>query len=363
MSLPLGSASGIERTEACAASVVLPRIARASEPEAERGTSIHNFARAVLAGAPRDKALAAVTEPAWRETCEHLDLTRLGGDLHDVRSEVAYALDVVGRTARELGVNIARGYTGIGDVELPGSCDIEGTRFDDVPVVLDIKTGWEPVAPCAENPQIMFFAWVRMLLTGAPAVEGRIAYVREDGSVRLDSHTFERFDLECFADGLEEMAGLVIATRRAYAAGATVQVARGSHCRYCEAMPFCPAFTQLARTMATDLVDVRASIAELTPAQAGVAWSKAKAVETLLEEVLDALKERARLAPIPTPEGKLVKAIPMKGREFFDTQAAIAMLRAKGATADEVGTLYRVGPPGEQIRAVNPPKTRRGRAA
>lgn len=354
---PNGTASAIERTLECAASVVLPQVRRASTSASSRGTVIHEYARAVLVGTARETALAAV--PAeWRDTCAHLDFSKLGGDLSDVRCEMAYAYDVVARTARELGSNIGRDYGrfAITATEIPGSDDIEGMRIDGVPVALDIKTGFERVTACSENAQIMFFALVLMLRTGADEVEGRIAYVREDGSVSIDAHTFSRFDLETFADALEDGHASINAARRVFLAGGAPAVTEGSHCKYCASMSACPAYVSLARTMATDVDSIAGKLETLTDEQAGAAWAKAKAVESLLERVLDALKARARQSPLPTPGGKLVKAIPMKGRESFNHGAAIDMLRTKGASPEEIRGLYRIGEPGEQVREVAAPK-------
>jgi hypothetical protein len=356
MGLPNGSASGIERMLRCAASVVLPQV-YSSDSYAERGKGIHGYVRAVLAGTPPDVALAAVDDD-HRETCRRIDWHGLGGDLRDVRSEVAYAIDVRTRTARELGVNVAREYRlfNLTEDEIPGSLDIEGTRFDGIPVILDLKTGWGDVTPAEDNGQLRFFAAARRLLTDAPEVEVRIARLREDGSIRPDSSIVTALDVDCFLDELEDGLSFVRSARKALESGPGVNVSTGSHCRYCPAMSACPAYVNLALAVAGEVSALTMSVSNLTSEQAGVAWRKAKQVDALLESVFDALKARARQEPIALDGGKIIKPIEVNRRDF-SSGAALALLRAFGASEAQIAGLYRAHTI-EQIREVNAPSAK-----
>jgi len=341
------SASGLERALACESSVVLPQVNTSTEPAA-RGTSIHAFVRRVLAGVSKEKALAHV-EVEHRPTCELIDFRKLGSDLTDVRAEVAYAYDARTRAVRVVGVNIGRNYGPMGPSEIAGTNDFEGTRFDGVPVVADVKTGM-PVTACAENPQMKFHALVRMIATGAQEVEARILYVREGGDVYADCYTFDLFELESFGDELAELLGRVESAFAQYAEKGHARLSTGDHCRYCGALVSCPAYVSLARTMATDLEDIGARIAALSPEEAGVAWEKAKRIEKLLENVLDGMKAYAIQNTIPLPNGQTVKSVTFE-RNDFSRNEALVMLRKKGATDAEVGSLY-VPHEVEQVRTV-----------
>ena len=74
------------------------------------------------------------------------------------------------------------------------------------------------------------------------------------------------------------------------------------------------------------------------------------------------LKERAVQETLPTRVGKELRPITF-ARPHFDVAAAMALLRAKGATDDEVDSLYRTVRV-EQVRELNTKNTkRRGKAS
>ena len=353
-----GSASATERTLACPASLALPKVHRSSA-YAERGHGIHAFVRAVLAGVPHAAAVAAVDEEHLG-TCNRMQVSALVGDLYNVRCEVAYALDPIARTARFLGVDVGRNYEqfNLGPNEIPGSLDIEGTNFTDVPVVRDLKTGYLDVTDAEDNGQGLFFAAVKYLMTGAPEVIFEILKLRPDGSlVTVSSATYTAFELDSFLDSLEEALVESRAARRVYLAGGTPDVTVGTWCRFCESMESCPAYMRLAKSMASDVADIETRVDHLTLPEAGVAWRKAKTIEAMLKRVLEALKSRARQEPLPIDGGKQVKAISF-GRSDFDRDLALAMLRERGATDAEIAVLFRESEV-EQIREVNDPNAAR----
>ena len=324
------SASALARAIECPASVALPQVATTSDA-ARRGSQIHGYIAARLAGVSRASALALV-DAEHHPTCEGIDFAKVGGDLSAVKAEAAYAYDVRQRSVRLVGHNVGRNYGPMGDNEIAGTNDFEGLRLDGVPVVADVKTG-QPVTACRENPQMMFHALVQMIRTGASEVDARIIYVREDGGVKLDSWTFDVFTLEEFADELDVMLGRVTRARLAVAQG-DVRVSTGDHCRYCPALQACPAYVSLARTMATDLDGVAQKIAALAPDDAGKAWALLDRVGKIYDVTKDALKAYATQQPIPLPNGQMVKEVPYE-RSAFNQGAAIALLRGKGATDED----------------------------
>lgn len=346
------TASGLERVGECEASHVLPAV-HVSTGYARRGQEIASFIRRVLGGMSRIDAAAFVSDPTWRTTCLLLDFTRLVGDLSSVRGEMAYSLDVQTDAVRELGSNLGRNYPALGENEIGGTDDIEGERIDGVPVVIDVKTG-QPVTSCRENPQIMFFARIRQLLTGAPEVEGRIAYVSDDGHVELDTAMFSAFDLDSFGDDLAEIVRRVAAARARLAAGEVLTVSSGSHCRYCPAMAACPRYTALARTMVDDVADMTARLGAMTPEQQGIAYEKAKEIEKFLAVVLDGMKELARQNAIPLRSGKVYKET-RSTSTHLDTPRALTLLRERGVTDEQIADLYK-STPTFPVKVVNGPK-------
>lgn len=348
-----GSASGAERLIACAPSVVLPQAHWSSQYTA-RGHTLHGFTRNVMTGIHPDIALARLDEE-HRATAKAIQWSKLGGDLHDVRSEVAYAIDPFRRTARELGVDIQRRYHehGITPDELPGSNDLEGTRIDDVPVIVDLKFGWERVTAAEENAQLHVFAAAKAWMLNVPEVEVRIAYVRPSGKVELDSATIGRLEIDCFADEVEDAIVRSREMRRRYLAGGPVDVNPGPHCRWCGGMENCSAYTSLARSMLSDLSDVEARLTLLTPEQAGNAYNLMARAALILERVENALKARAKQEPIPVADGKVLRAISYPQAKFSQT-AAVDLLKTKGASEEELAGLYTIAQV-EQVRVTNVP--------
>lgn len=351
------TASALERVFACPDSHLLDAT-YATTKYAERGTEIARCIRNVVGGMSCEDAAKLVRNEAWRKTCLALDFRRLVGDLANVRGEVAYALDVVLDDVRELGSNLGRKYPPTSETEFVGTCDLEGERMDGVPVVIDVKSG-QRVTDARENPQVMFFARVRQLLTKAPRVEGRLAYVSEDGDIDLDWHEFDPFSLEIFHDDLRGLHATLGGRKASLASGGRVVVASGTHCKYCPAMVACPRYTGLARTMLSDITEIQARIAAMTPAERGAAWEKARDIEHLVEHVIDGLKATARHSPIPLPGGKEVREMPWR-TTAFDQQKAVTLLRTLGATDEQIASL-KVTRETTQVRTGNVPGSGGGR--
>lgn len=347
---PRATASALERVFECPASVVLPQITTTSE-WAARGTTIHGFARNIIAGVPYPDAIAQV-EPEWQEICRAVDFSRLGADLRAVRAEAAYAWNVHTRTARFLGLNIGREYE-VERGEIPGTNDIEGVRLDGVPVVIDIKTG-QRVTVCRDNPQMMFHALMARSRTGAEEVQARILYIAPDGSVSPDTWVFDSFDLDAFADDLEKVENAIDQAEAQLAEKGTVTVHTGDWCKHCPAMQVCPAYVGMARRMVTDLDDVRVKLETLTPEEQGRAWVIAKQAEVLAETVLDGLKKIVKAnGPIPLADGSSVRSLSFV-RNDFNGKAALKLLRDKGVPSEEIQRVCYKDRITEQVRRMVP---------
>ena len=358
-----GSASGVERLMACAPSGFLPQ-SDVTNRWQERGSVVDGFVRSVLSGTPIEYALKLIEDKATRETCRKLDFRRLGGDLSEVRCQVAYAIDIRTRTARELGVGINRAYAScaLNDNEMPGTDDIEGIAFvHRGPCVLDVKAGYQLVTRCEDNGQMRFYCAAKMLVTGADAVEGRIAYVKPTGAVIVDSHMFTALELDTFLDELEDAVARAREQKRRYLAGGPLSVATGEHCKYCGALSWCPEYTRLAKAMLGEALDIEQRVSELTLPEAGAAYLKANDMQTILDRIFHALDARARQEWIPTRPGKAIRPLVYE-RRSFDTGAAIELLKKLGATDEEINSLYHAVAV-EQIREMNDTRPKKGREA
>jgi len=348
------TASALERALECPASEVMPRVL-SSSAYSDRGNNLHAFTRRVVRGVPIEDALVHVAEK-WQPTAKAIDFRKLTAGLADIRSERAFAIDTEAQTVRFLGEDIGRRYPERTRAEFAGTEDIGAVAsYTKRPVTIDVKTGWEPVSPPDENAQIQFFAARAYLDTGATEVEGRIAYIRESGAVHFDTHVFKRIEIEDFLDDLAELVPRIEAARAQLAETGMVTVAPGKWCRYCPALTSCPSKVGLARTLAGELGDVSRMLTALTPAQRGAAWAKAKEIKSLVDVVLDGLKECATQESFETRGGtKLVKLISFPQTRFAPDKA-IALLHELGATReqiDECTSTYQV----EQVREVNAPK-------
>ena len=348
------TASGLERALECPASLALPHV-HESGPDARRGTVIHTFIRSVAVGVPRADALALVPQ-GHRATCEGIDFTRIVGDLSGVEAEVAYALDVETSSARVLGRNLGRNYPATSPAEVCGTNDLQGERaYDHTPVVIDVKTGDE-VTSCDENPQVMFHARARQLITDAPQVEGRLLYIGRTGRVRPDAYTFTRFQLDTFEDRLAALRERATAARERYAATHEVTVSTGPWCAHCPAMVVCPRYTALARTMIADATSIKDRLESMTPDELGTAVVRAQEAKKLVEHVLTGLKAIAERGDIPLPSGKVYGPIEFD-RDDFKQGLALQLLREKGATQEEIDACY-VESRITQIRVVDGGKKR-----
>lgn len=284
---------------------------------------------------PLDEALARVTEPALRETCERLHWGTVG-IARNRAAEISYAVDLAADQAIRLGVDLERRYPSTGPHVVCGTLDLEAERITGVPIVIDWKWGYQPVTSAAENPQIQFAALARHWATGAPEVEGRIGYVRPSGHIHWDRATFDAFELESFADRQLALAEKVEDARKRVRTARRLPVVTGEHCRYCPAILACPAHTAMAKQLLPELAAIKHELASMTPVQCGAAMVKAKTIGRLLEMVLDGMNEiMDRGIALPTTPGKEYRAIPVEQRRF-SKERAMALLRELGATAEQI---------------------------
>jgi hypothetical protein len=191
--------------------------------------------------------------------------------------------------------------------------------------------------------------------TGAEAVVARLAYIDAKGGVTIDEHVFDAFDLADFVDTLRSIIARVDEARAQVAAG-EVRASRGEWCKYCPAFNACPAQVGLVRALVPELAELESMIATLTPAQAGIAWSRLKDLAPLVKRVEDALKAYVRAHPgeVALPDGRVVMEI-AQGRDSVNGERALAIAREYGASDDELQACIKRNE-WTALRAVKPKK-------
>jgi hypothetical protein len=298
MSGGLPSGSALERAMRCAASCALPRAGHTGEA-AENGTANHEKITAGDRSRP-------VVEAAF-------------SDAEDVRQEVAYALDIETRRVREIGVNIGRNYGKLADTEIALTIDLE-CRKQGTWWVFDWKSR-ERVTVARDNWQIRAGAMAVMGRHNASTIIGALGYLDDS---ELDAAPFDVFHVVGFWNDLAHMARRVRSAQAALARGETLDVAAGSWCKYCPAIPHCPAHTRLAKALLGELEAVDKQIGSLTVEQCGRAWELLKQYDVIAERVKDSIKARARQEFIPLSGGKRLALVEMKGRQSLDADAVKA---------------------------------------
>ncbi len=338
MSLDLVRLPGIssaERVEGCPASEVFLDRVREGSAHADRGTEIHAFvANCLDRGMGREEALRLVSAK-WQGTCAALDLEKIrSGIASNLRAEVAYALDFEAEVVRELGQYLGDEFPATRVTEARGALDLEGLRADGVPIVKDLKTGLA-VADPAENWQLRFFATCLMFMSGAPKVEGQIVYLKENGGVWIERHEFTADELFEVPGALRRIRHGIQRARAAFEQHGRLEVRPGGYCRYCPAYMSCPAKTAMVQGLAGALGEVRDRFQAMTPEELGRAWKIYEEVRPLYERVEQGLKDIARARGIVLSDGREVRGIEVV-KNYFSKDAALELLRKKGASEDEI---------------------------
>ncbi len=315
--------SGLARAFECPGSCALPRAGHSGE-SAAYGKANH-----------KDIEDGDRSKPVVREVLE---------DAEDIRHEVAYALDVERRSVRELGVGLDRGYGRLSDTEIALTVDVE-CRKGGAWWVVDWKSR-ERVTPARDNWQIRAGAMAVMARHGTDIVVGAIGYLDDS---ELDAAPFDYFSALGYWGELAAMLARVRSAEARAAAGGTVDVSAGAWCKYCPAIPHCPAHTRLAKALLGELDGVDAQIADLTAEQCGRAWDLLKRYDVIAERVKESIRTRARSEVVPLSGGRRLALIESQ-RRSLDTKKAAEML---GADAPYKVSHF------TQVREVNTKETER----
>lgn len=292
------TASSLSRAEKCPASASLPRVGQI-HADAEAGTAEHAIAEA--------------------------------NPLPGERREVAYSLNVVTGRARFLGQGIARKYDVDWSAEIPGTTDSERIELDRV-VITDDKTGFGyMVARAAVNLQLAHNAICAADLHGK---DGARVVINRTATGRQDVADLDAFDLAAARERIRSI--WTEATKP------SPRVVAGDHCWRCECLPACPAYRDLALTVARGELPADLPTLALSRESIAAGWPKLKLFKKLLGEVERAYRAYASGDPVPLGNGKWLGPQSKKKDEINGRVAANVLLDLHGpevtAAACEVET-------------------------
>jgi hypothetical protein len=246
------------------------------------------------------------------------------------RPEVAFAINVRTGDARIIGERISRDYGKLSEDEIALTVDwyLKGDQFVEVG---DLKTGFAAhVAHPRENLQLLAGAYAAAKVAGASIAIVRILIAREDGTVPLFAH----LDGAWMESVLAELREIHYRTQLPSPAVA------GEHCSFCPALGACPQTSQVAALARTDFEWTTEFVSVENDAKMVL---HLPLVEKAFEAVRDALKARARVAPIALPNGKVWRETVSK-RKSIDTKAVEADHGLKYSREYEVSSFRQVKP-------------------
>lgn len=310
------TASRIELASKCPGSQAHEPVETTNDA-AERGTAIHDYIATLLS---RGDAPLPRNEDA-RTVCELLDTEQiLKAAVPDARVEyrVELGLYLSPASGDSSGAGILEGsyhrdYSGAPEGSIPGTADVIAVEDGQV-LVTDWKTGARELPHPADNYQLRFLGLAAARAFGKDAATVQMVAIREDGSIDTREAHLTHDDL-----GEIEAELASIARRVEHARNGDPVYKTGIHCRYCPALPHCPAVAGAAQAI------LEGPPEEMTPRRAAELWSNLQAVEAAAKKSREALQEYVYARPIPTEAGKELKVVETR-RETIDSSKAFAIL-------------------------------------
>lgn len=338
--------SGIERAMNCPTSEVLPHVSRSSV-FAEAGTMRH-LLLSLIKEKGRDGALAEIPEE-HREMCAAIDIEGLPTDL---AAEVTYAYDPATQTARELGRNLDRDYSGVRPGEIVGTIDVVGLA-PHMAYLGDYK-GHERVS-AKQNAQLLFPALCLSKMHDITSATLEIIQIGDGDNFRSKWHA-DIFDIGAY----EERLLATVATIAELKESGDLHPVEGKHCKYCPAFDSCPAKTKMIRVMADGApLD---SLLPIRPETAPQALVTLRRMEELTKKARAAVYAYASERPIPTADGKLLGKVTKMGSEKLDGDIVYQVVRnelgqdAADLAVKRIGTKSGIK---EAVRAANLDETQK----
>lgn len=252
-----------------------------------------------------------------------------------IQTEIAYSYSPTTEHAKRLGWVEGRDYAahGVTRDEIPMTLDVVGESFGEL-VVIDHKTGRNPVASAATNMQLRAGALAASICHGKDSATIAIHYIQQDGTIREDKATLDLFDL---SDVRDELRAIMRRVR-----DPETPPVPGSHCHelYCPAISVCPA----QRQALAEVVPVDLSAQIVSPEQLLKSYETRKIATKLLKSLEKAERDYvdASGGSVQLPDGRQFKRVMRRGSRRVNAKA---VREAHGDEFDTTGPDYPVYQP------------------
>lgn len=312
------SATSVGKLVECPASHAMPWT-RTNSAKAYGGTDKHEAVGALI-----NNRLSGASEEA-QELARRLRLPLDG--VTDLEAEPAFVLDVAKSKVTHVGNDIGRDYSGklgrpLERYEVPMSIDLMGMK-NGIPWARDLKFGIY-----SDIWQLRVHGIALALMSDSLEVDVGFLFVDpSNAQVTEDAYTF-------FFPELDEWRRDIIgATNKAIELLDTpvleLPTIEGSWCQYCNALPHCPSKMKLVRSFAS-LEGLEDEFSAMTMEQKAIVWKRWRHYSTVLERIGDTIKSSVLTEPIVLGNGRVVRALPVKGYEYPDKKKTLALLEEYG---------------------------------
>jgi hypothetical protein len=329
------SASNLQRSMKCCASNIIPIRVSTENERAERGTWLHKYIELIIGGKLPEAAIYYIPEE-YKDACRRTDVSFLTG-LHDVQSEVSFAVDFNTGDVRYLGQGLNRDYPELGESEFSGTLDIYAKR-DNKAVLIDMKSGMM-TTPAESNAQIWFGAYALHKLYNHDSVESSLLYLREGEENVFDHYKFTDFK-SIFAEFNRYYNRLAKEEWR-YVHGGQLNLVEGTWCEYCPSAIACPSKVNAIRALAgkigdkDNFDDVKVSVSKLNNEQLATAWVNYMKIKNYYDVAEKAL--RAKIREVGGIKADTFKVIPTEcTRKSQDANKLLKLARRLGATDSDI---------------------------
>jgi hypothetical protein len=345
--------SRAHRVWKCPASAVLPQVDEGprNEPARRRGNHIHAYLERVAAVGV-DAALAEQPDELY-PLLRALDLDELPTWL---ATEVAFAWDWKARTARELGRNLDRDYTGVDWTrETPATLDIVGSAMaSHAGLVSDYKSGHSKYPAPDYFGQTLIGGLCARSVYRLEKVALELIHIHDDGTHHKVRRWVGEFELDAFEEEWGAAMELVDHWEAEYAAGRGVNVNEGPHCEYCPAYNQCPAKTALVRQLPAELRGLGLGIqvgqdeagapvllierGKISIRSASEMWMAIERIEDVLSRAKQEIIGIAAFEPIPLPDGRVIGRLQTE-RRALDGRIVAEVLDARYGRQEREATV------------------------
>lgn len=293
------SASQLDRALKCPVSNFLPKVQEEAGPYAERGTALHSYLAKVVSGTDHGEALKSVPTQ-YQDAADAINLGRLPIEdgFRILGVELSGCYDPDRGLGKILGTNTNRDYSKVSESEFPFTADLAGFSRDGKLHIIDWKTGYSDYAGRAKDSWQLRLCGLGIVSAIGYSGEVVLGFHNTEGEGYTDSFSISSHSM---ADWQQELKSYVRRVDLGTESYVNKHAVVGAYCKYCPSYSYCPATTNLIRTLAhTGGID-----GLLTKDNVAKAYVRYRQVKLMLEKVEAALKGYAsQEGPIELENGK-----------------------------------------------------------